>query len=69
MLGVPEQCLSRKAEFWFTPMQPGDVLETHADTSELQKAVGYKPITPIEIGVRKFVDWYMSYYQRQDAKT
>lgn len=66
---VLEQCLGMKAIIDFQPMQPGDVPETYADTSELQKAVGYKPSTPIEIGVRKFVDWYMSYYERQDAKT
>lgn len=65
---VLEECLGRKAEIRFLPMQPGDVHSTYADTSELDKAVGYKPSTPIEIGVRKFVDWYLGYYQKQGAK-
>jgi UDP-glucuronate 4-epimerase len=43
-------------------MQAGDVPATFADTSELQGAVGYKPQTPIEVGVQRFADWYRSYY-------
>ncbi|MGQ0578868.1 MAG: NAD-dependent epimerase [Betaproteobacteria bacterium] len=64
---VLEECLGRKAEIRFLPMQPGDLHKTFADISELDKAVGYKPNTPIEIGVRKFVDWYRSYYQKQNG--
>jgi UDP-glucuronate 4-epimerase len=58
---VLEQCLGRKAIMDFQPMQPGDVRETYADTTELEKAVGYKPDTPIEVGVKRFVDWYLEY--------
>jgi UDP-glucuronate 4-epimerase len=58
---VLEQCLGRKAIMDLQPMQLGDVLETYADTSELEKAVGYKPDTPIEVGVKRFVDWYLEY--------
>lgn len=58
---VLEQCLGRKAIVEFQPLQPGDVRETYADTTELKKAVGYKPNTPIEVGVKHFVDWYLDY--------
>jgi UDP-glucuronate 4-epimerase len=60
---VLEQCLDRKVEKIMLPMQPGDVADTFADVRELIEDVGYKPSTPIEVGVRKFVDWYREYYR------
>ncbi len=60
---VLEECLGRKATIDFQPMQPGDVPETYADTTELQKAVNYKPDTSIEEGVKRFVDWYLNHYR------
>jgi UDP-glucuronate 4-epimerase len=45
-------------------MQAGDVRATFADVGELQQAVGYKPQTPIEVGVRRFAEWYQSYYRK-----
>ena len=60
---VLEDCLGRKAKIDFQPMQPGDVPETYADTTALQAAVGYKPDTFIEEGVRRFVDWYLKHYR------
>ena len=57
-----EKALGRKAELELLPMQPGDVLATEADTSALDAAVGFKPATPVEEGVRRFVDWYREYY-------
>lgn len=45
------------------PMQPGDVLETSADTEALFKAIGFKPQTSVEQGVKRFVDWYRDFYQ------
>lgn len=62
---VLETCLGKKAIVNFQPMQPGDVPETYADTTELEKAVGYKPDTPIEIGVKRFVDWYLEYSEKK----
>lgn len=62
---VLEQCLGKKAIMDFQPMQPGDVLETYADTSELEKAVGYQPDTPIEEGVKRFVNWYREYSEKK----
>jgi UDP-glucuronate 4-epimerase len=61
---VLEQCLGKKAKLELLPMQAGDVPATSADVSELQQAVGYKPQTPIEVGVRRFAEWYQSYYRK-----
>lgn len=55
-----EAALGRKAEIAFRPLQPGDVPETFADTTALEAAVGYRPSTPISVGIPKFVDWYRS---------
>jgi UDP-glucuronate 4-epimerase len=60
---ILEQCLGRKAVLDLQPMQPGDVPSTYADTAELAAAIGFKPATPIETGVRRFVDWYRDYYR------
>ncbi len=60
---VLEQCLGRKAQLELLPMQPGDVPATSADTGELEKAVGYKPRTPVEVGIKRFADWYQSFYR------
>jgi UDP-glucuronate 4-epimerase len=60
---VLEQCLGKKARLELLPMQAGDVPATCADTGELQKAVGYKPETPVEIGVKRFAEWYQAYYR------
>ena len=43
-------------------MQPGDVADTWADTEDLAADVGYQPSTPIEVGVKNFVRWYLEYY-------
>jgi UDP-glucuronate 4-epimerase len=59
---VIEECLGRKAQKRLLPLQSGDVPETWADTLDLAQAVGYRPATPIEVGVRRFVDWYREYH-------
>jgi UDP-glucuronate 4-epimerase len=59
---VIEECLGRKARKNFLPMQPGDVPETYADIDDLVRDVGYRPATPIEVGVQRFVDWFCEYY-------
>jgi UDP-glucuronate 4-epimerase len=58
-----EQCLGKKAKMDLQPMQPGDVTSTQADVSDLEEAVGFHPDTPIEEGIRQFVDWYREYYR------
>lgn len=60
---VLEQCLGRKAERNLLPLQLGDVPDTFADVSDLEAAVGYRPKTSVEEGVKAFVDWYRSYYR------
>ena len=60
---VLEQCLGRKARMEMLPLQPGDVPDTEADVADLAADVGYKPATPVETGVRKFVEWYRAYYR------
>jgi len=62
---VIEDCLGRKAVKNFLPLQPGDVHETYADIDDLVRDVGYRPATPIEVGVRKFVEWFCEYYGYQ----
>jgi UDP-glucuronate 4-epimerase len=59
---VIEECIGSKAQKNFLPMQPGDVPETYADIDDLVRDVGYRPATPIEVGVRRFVDWFCDYY-------
>jgi UDP-glucuronate 4-epimerase len=58
---VLEDCLGRKAIMEMLPLQPGDVPDTVADVTELQRIVGYKPRVTVEEGVRNFVDWYKGY--------
>jgi UDP-glucuronate 4-epimerase len=60
---VLEDCLGRKAERNLLPLQPGDVPDTWADVEDLVRDVGYRPSTPVEVGVRRFVDWYRDYYR------
>ena len=59
---VLEDCLGRKAEKNLLPLQPGDVPDTYADIDDLVNTIGYRPNTSIEVGVRRFVDWYRDYY-------
>ncbi|WP_406705137.1 NAD-dependent epimerase [Sodalis sp.] len=59
-----EEALGIQAEKNLLPMQPGDVLETSADTQALYRAIGFKPQTPVAEGVKHFVEWYREYYQR-----
>lgn len=59
---VVEDCLGRKAEKNMLPLQDGDVPDTYADAEDLKIDVGYKPDTPIEVGIRNFIDWYLDYY-------
>lgn len=61
-IGIIEQCLNKKAIINLLPMQPGDVPDTYADVEALKLDVGYCPNTPIEVGVKSFIDWYLSFY-------
>jgi UDP-glucuronate 4-epimerase len=61
-IGILEDCLGRKATLDLLPMQPGDVLSTMADVSDLEDAVGFRPKTELRDGVSRFVAWYKDYY-------
>jgi UDP-glucuronate 4-epimerase len=58
-----EAALGRKAVLDLLPMQPGDVAATEADTTALARATGFRPRTPVEEGVERFVAWYREYYR------
>lgn len=62
-IGIIEEKTGKKAIRNFMPIQDGDVPETYADVDALVREVDFKPSTPIEEGVGKFVDWYRSYYE------
>jgi UDP-glucuronate 4-epimerase len=60
---VLEKELGRAAQKQFLPMQPGDVLETFADTGDLAREIGFRPKTSIDEGIRRFVSWYRDYHK------
>jgi UDP-glucuronate 4-epimerase len=60
---IIEDCVGKKAVKNFLPMQPGDMPATYADVKDLMRDAGFKPSTPLEEGLRKFVEWYNSYYR------
>jgi UDP-glucuronate 4-epimerase len=59
---VIEDVLGKKAQKEFMDMQPGDVAATYADVDDLMADVGFKPATPIETGIERFVEWFRSFY-------
>jgi UDP-glucuronate 4-epimerase len=63
MISVLEECLGKKAEINFMPLQAGDVPATYADVDSLVRDVDFKPSTSIEDGISKFVAWYREFYQ------
>ena len=63
MIEVLEDCLGRKAEKRFLPIEPGDVPATYADIDDLRHDIGFEPNTSIEVGIERFVRWYRDYYQ------
>ncbi|HPE58583.1 MAG TPA: hypothetical protein PK904_19410 [Bacteroidales bacterium] len=61
-IGAIEQSLNKTAKKEFLPMQPGDVPRTEADMTDLGENLGYKPNTPVSVGIKKFITWYKSYF-------
>ena len=59
-----EKELGIQAKKNFLPMQKGDVLSTYADVSDLAMDYGYRPSTPVEEGIKKFVEWYKWFYKK-----
>ena len=62
MIGLIEQACGREAIRNLMPMQPGDVRDTYADISAIQRDLGFQPTTSIDVGVPLFVDWYRTYH-------
>jgi UDP-glucuronate 4-epimerase len=62
---VIEECLGKKSQKNLLPLQQGDVPDTYADIEDLERDVGYRPATPVEVGIRNFVDWYLQYYGKK----
>ena len=62
LIAVLERALGREAVKHFEPLQPGDVPATYADVDDLMRDVGFRPSTPIELGVERFVAWYRDYH-------
>jgi len=63
LIDVLEQALGTTADKQLAPMQPGDVKETYADLTAIQRDLGFQPTTRIDDGVPRFVDWYRAYHQ------
>lgn len=63
MIELLEHKLGVAAEKILLPLQPGDVPATYADVSDLNDDLGFRPDTPLEVGIARFVDWYREYYQ------
>ena len=59
---VVEAALGKRAKKEFMDLQPGDVVATYADVDDLMADVGFKPATPIEVGVKRFVEWFKDFY-------
>jgi UDP-glucuronate 4-epimerase len=59
-----EKQLGKTAQKEFLPMQPGDVPRTDADITDLMANLGYKPDTPVEKGIERFVAWYKNYFKQ-----
>ena len=64
-IGAIENALGKIAIKEFLPMQAGDVSRTEADVTDLVENLGYKPDTPISVGIEKFVNWYKLYYKNK----
>ena len=62
MIETLENCLGKKAEKEYLPMQPGDVEATYANVDDLVRDAGFAPDTPLETGLTRFVDWYREWY-------
>ena len=63
MIAILEELTGREAVKEFVDMQPGDVPATYADVADLEKAVGFRPATPLREGLSRFVNWYRDYYR------
>ena len=63
LLGITMVCIGQEKVLLRLNYEKGDVYETYADTSSLEKAVGFKPQTTLSEGIKKFISWYKEYYK------
>jgi UDP-glucuronate 4-epimerase len=63
MVGLLEQATGRTAQMDFQPLQPGDVKDTFADISAIQRDHGFAPVTSIDEGIPRFVQWFKAYHR------
>ena len=57
-----EEALGKEAKKEFLPIQPGDLPDTYADATDLVEQFGYKPATPVKVGIANFAKWFSEYY-------
>ncbi len=62
MIGILEEATGRQAIRNLMPMQPGDVRDTYADISAIERDLGFRPTTRIDVGIPRFVAWYRAYH-------
>ncbi len=62
MIGILEEATGREAIRNLLPMQPGDVRDTYADISAIERDLGFRPTTRIDVGIPRFVAWYRAYH-------
>lgn len=67
LIELLEEKVGKKAIVQSLPMQPGDVHVTYASIDQLSAATGYRPHTPLEVGISRFVDWYLEFYKAGTA--
>ncbi|MGH6789415.1 MAG: UDP-glucuronate 5-epimerase, partial [Pseudolabrys sp.] len=63
VIALLEKEFGRSTKIEKLPMQPGDIPATYADVDDLMRDVGFRPATPIEDGIRRFVAWYRDYHK------
>jgi UDP-glucuronate 4-epimerase len=69
LISIIETTIGRKAKLNFLPMQQGDVIETYADISQINRKVGFMPVTDIKTGIKQFVDWYQFYHYKNYSQS
>jgi UDP-glucuronate 4-epimerase len=62
LIEILERTLGTTANKRFLPLQPGDVLTTYADVTDLERDIGFHPATPLDVGIARFVEWYRTHY-------
>jgi len=63
-----ERALGRRAAKRFLPLQPGDVVSTHADTEDFYRVTGFRPSTPLAAGVERFAEWFREYHANDEPQ-